>query len=78
MHYIEIAHRIKNGSIVVKSSDRPSRDELFAKKVNLKGITNADLGLSGDENSVFINEPLVFEAKKLLYKVKQLRRVKTG
>ena len=71
MHSIEIAHRIKNGSIVVKFSDRPSRDALFAKKVSLKGITTANLGLNGDENSIFINEPLAFEAKKLLYKVKQ-------
>ena len=45
MDNIEIAHRIKNGSIIVKFSDRPSTDELFTKKVNLKGITTADLGL---------------------------------
>ena len=71
MDNIEIAHRIKNGSIIVKFSDRPSTDELFTKKVNLKGITTTDLGLGGDENSIFINESLAFERKTFLYKIKQ-------
>ena len=53
---IEIAHRIKNGSIIMKFLDRPSRDELFTKKVNPKEI--AELRLGWDGNSIFINELL--------------------
>ena len=45
MDNIEIAHRIKNRSIIMKFYDRPSRDELFTKKVNLNGITTAGPGL---------------------------------
>ena len=45
MDNIEIAHRIKNRSIIMKFYDRPSRDELFTKKVNLNGITTAGQGL---------------------------------
>ena len=33
---IEIAHRIKNGDIIVKSTDRPTHDQLHANRVNLK------------------------------------------
>ena len=60
---IEIAHRIKIDSIIVKFSDKPSRDKLFTKKVNLNGITTADVGLGGDKNSVFISESLGFETE---------------
>ena len=74
MDNIEIAHRIKNSSIIVKFLDRPSRDDLFTKKVHLKGITTADVGLGVDENSIFINESLAFQTKKLLSEVKKKRR----
>lgn len=63
MDNIEIAHRIKIDSIIVKFSDKPSRDKLFTKKVNLNGITTADVGLGGDKNSVFISESLGFETE---------------
>ena len=33
---IEVWHRTKNGDIIVKLKDRPSRDALFANKYNLK------------------------------------------
>ena len=59
MDNIEISHRTKNGSIIAKFSDRPSRDDLFTKKVNLKGIATADLVLGGDEHNIFINESLI-------------------
>ena len=56
----------KYGSIIVKFYDRPSKDELFTKNVNLKRTTTADLGPSGYEKSMFINESLAFETKKKL------------
>ena len=31
---VEIAHRMKNGDIIVKFTDRPTGDELYAKQVN--------------------------------------------
>ena len=46
MGNIDIAHRTKNGSIIVKFSERPSRDKLFhqdellTKIINLKRINN--------------------------------------
>ena len=33
---IEIAHKIKNGDIIVKFTDQPTRDQLYANQVNLK------------------------------------------
>ena len=33
---IEIAHRIKNGDIIVKFTDRLTRDQLYANRVKLK------------------------------------------
>ena len=60
---IGIVPRIRNGSIIMKFSDMPSRDEIFTKKNNLEGITTADLELGGDENSIFINVSLALETK---------------
>ena len=40
---IETAHRIKNGDIIVKFRDRPSRDSLFRAKDKLKGKTTKGL-----------------------------------
>ena len=56
---IEVSHRTKNGDIIVKFKDRPSRDALFANKYNLKEKSTKDLGFSS-ENSIFINESLSF------------------
>ena len=36
---IEIAHRVMNGSIIVKFTDRPARDLLFKNKTLLKDTT---------------------------------------
>ena len=40
---IEIAHRIKNGDIIVKFTDRPTRDQLYANRVNLKNKSIKDI-----------------------------------
>lgn len=37
----------------------------------MKEITSVDLGLEGDESSLFINELIAFQRKKPLYKLKQ-------
>ena len=62
---IEIAHRIKNGDIIVKFRDRPSRDSLFRAKDKLKGKTTKDLEFN-EEKFIYINESLAFDTKKLL------------
>ena len=41
---IEIAHRIKNRDIIVKFTDRPTRDQLYANRVNLKNESIKDIG----------------------------------
>ena len=66
---IEVLHRTKNGDIIVKFKDRPSRDALFANKYNLKEKSTKDLGFSS-ENSIFINESLSFDTKKFLFDVR--------
>ena len=66
---IEVSHRTKNGDIIVKFKDRPSRDALFANKYNLKEKSTKDLGFSS-ENSIFINESLSFDTKKFLFDVR--------
>ena len=40
---IEIAHKIKNGEIIVKFNDRPTRDQLYANRVNLKNKSIKDI-----------------------------------
>ena len=52
---IEIAHCIVNGSIIVKFTDRPSRDKLYNNKIYMKNITTQDLGYEGPSSSVYIN-----------------------
>ena len=70
---IEVSHRTKNGDIIVKFKDRPSRDALFANKYNLKEKSTKDLRFS-NENSVFINESLSFNTKKLLFDIRNKYR----
>ena len=53
----------------MKFKDRPSRDALFANKYNLKEKSTKDLGFSS-ENSIFINELLLFDTKKFLFDVR--------
>ena len=67
---IEIAHRIKNGDIIVKFRDRPSRDSLFRAKDKLNGKTTKDLEFN-EEKFIYINESLAFDTKILLFNVRQ-------
>ena len=67
---IEIAHRYKNGDIIVKFRDRPSRDNLFRAKDKRKGKTMKDLEFN-EEKFIYINESLAFDTKKLLFNVRQ-------
>ena len=67
---IEIAHRIKNGDIIVKFTDRPTRDQLYAKGANLKEKSIKDMGFQ-NETSIYLNESLSFDTKGLLYEVRK-------
>ena len=70
---VEIAHRIKNGDIIAKFRDRPTRDKLYNNKECLKNLSTKDLGFQ-EEHYIFINESLAFDAKKLLYEVREKSR----
>ena len=67
---IEIAHRIKNGDIIVKFTDRPTRDQLYANRVNLKNKSIKDFGFH-NETSIYLIESLSFDTKGLLYVVRK-------
>ena len=67
---IEIAHRIKNGDIIVKFTDRPTCDQLYANRVNLKNKSIKDIGFH-KETSIYLNESLSFDTKGLLYEVRK-------
>ena len=62
---IEIAHRIKNGDILVKFKDRPARDKVYEGKRLLKGYTTQDLGFE-EKRYIFINESLSFDTRLLM------------
>ena len=70
IHKIEIGHRIMNGSIIVKFRDRPSRDLLFKKKMQLKNVMSEELGYEGPPKAIYINESPAFDMRKLLCEVK--------
>ena len=67
---IEIAHKIKNGEIIVKFTDRPPRDQLYANLVNLKNKSIKDFGFH-NETSIYLIESLSFDTKGLLYVVRK-------
>lgn len=67
---IEVAHRIKNGDIIVKFKDRPSRDTLYNNKYNLKNKSAKDLGFD-TENSIFVNESLSFDTRYLMFETRK-------
>ena len=63
---IKIAHRIKNGDIIVKFTDRPTRDQLYANRVNLKNKSIKDIGFY-NETSIYLYESLSFDTKGFLH-----------
>ena len=67
---IEIAHKIKNGEIIVKFTDRPTRDQLYANRVNLKNKSIKDIGFH-NKTSIYLNKSLSFDTKGLLYEVRK-------
>ena len=61
----EIAHRIKqNWDIIVKFTDWPARDQLYANRVNLKNKSIKDIGFY-KEISIYLNESLSFDTKRI-------------
>ena len=67
---IEIAHRIKNGDIIVKFTDQPTRDHLYVNRVNVKNKLIKDIGFQ-IKTSIYLNESLSFGTKGLLYEVRK-------
>ena len=67
---IKIAHRMKNGNIIVKFADRPTRDQLHANQVNLENKSIKDIGFR-KKTSIYLNESLSFDTKGLLYEVRK-------
>ena len=66
----EIAHRIRNGDIIVKFADQPTRDQLYGNRFNLKNKSIKDTGFH-NETSIYLNESISFDTKGLLYKVRK-------
>ena len=64
---IKIAHKMKNGNIIVKFADRPTRDQLHANQVNLENKSIKDIGFH-KKTSIYLNESLSFDTKGLLMK----------
>ena len=67
---IEIAHHIKNGDIIVKFTDRPTHDQLYAKRANSKEKSIKDMGFQ-NETSIYLNKSLSFDTKGLLHEVRK-------
>ena len=65
---IEIPHTFKNGDIIVKFKDKISHELVYNNQSKLKEKSNKDLGFI-KESSIFINESLSFDNKKLLYDI---------
>ena len=70
---IEILHRIENGDTIVKYTDQPTRDQLYANQVNLKNKSIKEM-VFHNETSIYLNEFLSFDTKGLLYKVRKNTR----
>ena len=62
-------HIIKNGDII-KFTDQPTRDQLYANQVNLKNKSIKDIGFQ-NETSIYLNESLSFDTKGLLYEFRK-------
>ena len=61
---------MKNGDIIVKFTDRPTGDELYAKQVNWKNKSIKDIGFH-NEASIYLNESLSFDTKGLFHEVRK-------
>ena len=69
---IEIAHRIKNGDIIVKFTDWPRQDQLstVCHLSKLKDRPIKDIGFH-NETLIYVNESLSFDTNGLLYEVRK-------
>ena len=56
--------------MIVKFTDRTTRDQLYANRVNLKNKSSKDIGFQ-NETSIQLNESLSFDTKGLLYEVRK-------
>ena len=71
---VDIIHRLsnnENSSIIVKFTSRTARNLFFQERTKLKDLTIADFGYTPGENSknkIFINESLITQEKKILFK----------
>ena len=63
-------HTTKNGDIIIKFTDRLTRDQLYANLVNLRNKSIKDVGFH-NETSIYLNESLSFDTKGLLYKIRK-------
>ena len=55
---------------IVKFTDRPTCDQLYANEVNLKNKSIKDISFH-NETSIYLNESLSFDTKVLLYEVRK-------
>lgn len=64
-------HGSNKKSIIVSFINRYVKEDFVAAARALKQITAKDIGFMGEDNSIYINDHLVPELKKLLTKVKE-------
>ena len=65
---IDICHRKIGGSIIILFRNRTARDEVYSKRMNLKGYTTKDLDIPvpAKGNRLYMNESLTFGRAKLM------------
>ncbi|XP_041453837.1 uncharacterized protein LOC121407014 isoform X2 [Lytechinus variegatus] len=77
---IDIAHRIgsrkddRPRSIIVRFSNRRSRNAVYKGRCKLKNMSSNDIGINGQPRDIFINENLVPSTWALMGEVNEARR----
>ena len=69
---IEIAHRMKNGVIIIKIKDRPGRDLLQSRKLKLREKSIKDFGYRNGA-PIYINDSLSFDTNFFFRCQKQIQ-----
>ena len=69
---LDIAHRKMNGGIIMRFKSRAARDEVYARRFNLKGKTSHDFGfdLPQKGNFIFVNESLSHDRSLLMQQIR--------
>ena len=69
---LDVAHRKMNGGIIMRFKSRTARDEVYARRFQLKGITSHDFGFALPQkgNFIFVNESLSHDRSILMQQIR--------